>query len=483
MDGNRGAKGSIKDRLISMLYRIRYKKKKLKEENYTVYNKEKQVKYLNNLNDFKENEDINILDDLDKKELDNVEFNAHFKINNATNSNDNTISIRKPKGIGEEVTFNGYDKIDLDLSSIEYKSSELDTPVNIKKEIKKTKEEITILKEVDKFIKDSLENIDDIKKDVEELKKESKEKNKDTKELEEKYDKLKKKIEKLKLQYDTIKDKYDLSEFSIIESIKLIDSIDNYKSLASLNELDMMLNVCKKEIKKIDSITIINEDKKTIGSNIDEVKKEQKDVKIKFNKSKENVKTIKNIEETISNELKEQQKIVDDMYQKASYFEKQISKQIETIGHRKILSSLFRIAGGILTIPLTGKSLFGVALGSTMINKGLKEMNRSLEKREKIVINYKYEDISKQISEVKDKVEYINLVLSDSLNEIKKLKENFNNVFKNYDNILPEYSLMFESINALESKLLEQQYKLNKMDKKLDKEDEMNKQKLKKVRE
>ena len=32
MDGNRGAKGSIKDRLISMLYRIRYAKKVKKEE-------------------------------------------------------------------------------------------------------------------------------------------------------------------------------------------------------------------------------------------------------------------------------------------------------------------------------------------------------------------------------------------------------------------------------------------------------------------
>ena len=170
------------------------------------------------------------------------------------------------------------------------------------------------------------------------------------------------------------------------------------------------------------------------------------------------------------------------MYKKASYVEKSINKKVETIGHRKILSSLFRIAGGILTIPLSGKSLFGIALGSTMINKGLKEMNRSLETRERIVINYKYEDISKQISEVKDKIEYINLVLSDSLNQISRLKENFNNIFKNYDDILPEYSLMFETINALENKLKIQQYKLNKMDKKLENENEINKQKLKKVK-
>ena len=44
MNGNRGAKGSIKDRLISMLYRMRYKKKKLKED-YTIEIKEKQVNY------------------------------------------------------------------------------------------------------------------------------------------------------------------------------------------------------------------------------------------------------------------------------------------------------------------------------------------------------------------------------------------------------------------------------------------------------
>ena len=49
MSGNRGAKGSVKDRLISMLYRLRYKKKTLNEEIYTIDNKEKQEIYLNNL--------------------------------------------------------------------------------------------------------------------------------------------------------------------------------------------------------------------------------------------------------------------------------------------------------------------------------------------------------------------------------------------------------------------------------------------------
>ena len=460
MNGNRGAKGSIKDRLISLLYRLRYRKKVLKQENYTIENKTKQENYLYDLKYFQEKENIDILDLKDKAELEKIKFTVNFKINNK-------------KGI---------DNIDLELDSIETKSSELDEKVDLKKEIRKTKDEIVILKEVDTFIKKSIENISDIEYELKIIKRESKEKNKDTKELEERYNRLKEKVTKLKLQYDAIKEKYDLSEFSILESIKLIDTIDDYKSVAKLNEMEMMLKVCKKEISKIDSITVIVEENKNVGINIEETKEEQKQVKIKFNKSKSKINELSSLEEDLNNEIKCQQQIVDDMYEKASFFEKDVSKKIEVIGKRDILGSVLRIAGGILTLPFTGKQLFGISLGSTLINKALKEMNRSLETKEKIVVNYRYEDISKQIEQVKDKVEYTNLILSDSLNEIKKLKSNFKYTYSEYDNILPEYNSTLEKLEALELKILKQQEKLLKMDKKLDKEKEINKQKLKRIK-
>ena len=94
MDGNRGAKGSIKDRLISMLYRLRYAKKVKKEDEYSIAKKEKQVEYLQKLVDLKENENINILDSSDKKELDKVKFTATYKLN------DSKFTLDK-KGIGE----------------------------------------------------------------------------------------------------------------------------------------------------------------------------------------------------------------------------------------------------------------------------------------------------------------------------------------------------------------------------------------------
>ena len=367
MNGNRGAKGSIKDRLISMLYRLRYQKKTLKESNYTIDNKLKQEGYLYNLKKFDEIENINILENKDINILDKINYNVNFK-------------IQKKKGI---------DNIDLQLYSIEYKSSELDEKVNLKKEIRKTKDEIIILKEVDTFINKSIENISSIENELYFIKKKSKEKNKDTKELEQRYNELKQKVNKLKLQYETIKDKYDLSEFSILQSIKLIDAIDDYKSIAKINEMEMMLKVCKIEISKIDSITVILEENKKVGIDIENTKQQQDKIKIKFNKSKEKINEINSIENEFAYEIKKQQEIVDDMYKKASYFEKEISKKVEVIGHRDILGSLFRIASGINTLPLSGKELFGISLGSTLIYKGLKEMIRELETKEKLVINYK----------------------------------------------------------------------------------------------
>jgi len=479
MSRSRNAKGSINDRIISMIYRIRYKKKNLKKENYTIDKKEKQLTYIKKL---EETKNINSLDIEDKKILDDVKINTTYrrkkKVGIASINEEKTNKIIKEKIALNKETYKTSESfqsvIDKRLSNIENKTIELDEKVDLKKEIKKTKNEIVILKEVDKFIKTSKENINKIDTEVKEIKKDLKEKNKSAEEIEKRYIELKKKIDKLKKQYDTIKDKYDLSDFSIIESIKIIDSIEDYKKIANINEIEMMVNVCKNEINKIEGITIIDISSKKLGSDIEENKDKENKVKIRFNKSKEKTNDIKTMEEKLADELKEQQKIIDEMYSKASYFEKEVTKEIEYIGHRKILSSLVRIAGGILTVPFTGSKLFGIALGSTMINKGLKELNRTLETREKIVINYKYEDISKKIDSVKDKLEYTNLNLIDSLSEIGKLKINFKEIFKDYKIILPEYQQIFEKINLLEKNLLEQQSKLNKMYKKLDEEKEIN---------
>lgn len=454
MNGNRGAKGSVRDRLISMLYRMRYKKKELKESEYTIESKKKQAEYLKTLKQFSYSNDPSILPLEDKKALDDIRFKAHFK---------------------EELPG------EFRLKSLESTKS-LPQEIDLEKEQSKTEDEIVILKEVKDFINKSLDNIKDINDSIDVIKKSSKEKNQNTEQLEKEYEELRKKVKKLKEQFDVASQKYDLSDFSILESIKLISGIEDYKSLASLNEMEMLLKVCKKEISKIDGITISYDTTAKVGADIDSLKQEQKQVKIKFNKEKEKINQLDSIEEVVKKELEYQKSVIDEMYTKASFFEKEVRTKVEYSGYGKILSSVARIAGGILTIPFTGLKLFGISLGATMVNKGLKQLNKGLERKEKMVIDYNYEDLSKKISGVKDKLEYTNLVLTDSLNEIEKLKSNLKNYFSEFDVILPEYSEMLKRIEEIEKSILLQQTKLGKMDKKLREEDKMNKEKMQKVK-
>jgi len=477
MDGNRGAKGSIKDRLISMLYRLRYAKKVKKEEDYEIAKKEKQVEYLKKLLYLKEKDNVDILDSKDKKELDKIKINVTYKFN------DNKLKLNK-KDANKEIKFNkkiiGIDVVDIELKKIEYKTDELDEKVDLKKEIRKTKNEVVILKEVNEFINKSKENLKEIKEEVDTLKDLSKEKNQDTKKIEERYKKLREKIDKLKKQYEAVKEKYDLSEFSILESIKLMDNIKEYKSLVSLNEMDMMIKVCKKEITKIESVTVEYEEAKKVGTNIDNIKDNQDKIKIKFNKNKEDIKKLNNLEQEINNEIKNQEEVIEEMYKEASFFEKITRAEITRSGYGKMFSSLLNIIGGILTLPFTGKSIFGVALGNTMINRGLKTINSGLNVEKKLICEYKYTDIAHKISEVKDKVEYTNLIIEDNLKEIEKLKLNFKK-YKEYNNVLPEYSSILEKVNKLEEKLKLQQTKISKMNNKLEEEKKLNEQKMKKV--
>ena len=149
-------------------------------------------------------------------------------------------------------------------------------------------------------------------------------------------------------------------------------------------------------------------------------------------------------------------------------------------GFGKLLSSVLRIAGGILTLPFSGSRIFGVALGNTMINRGLKTLNSGLDVESKTSVDYKYTDIALKISEVKDKVEYTNLIINDNLNEIEKLKCNFAK-YKEYNNVLPNYEKMLRKIEVLEENLKLQQRKISSMDKKLDEEKKMNAKKMQKV--
>ena len=72
MNGNRGAKGSINDRLISMMYRRRYLNYMKKMESYNKKDRERQKEYLQKIQNFDIDSPNPDLDRIDKATLQEI---------------------------------------------------------------------------------------------------------------------------------------------------------------------------------------------------------------------------------------------------------------------------------------------------------------------------------------------------------------------------------------------------------------------------
>lgn len=492
----RGVKGSINDRLISLMYRKRYNKYKLQKEFYTKRNIEKKINYINYIENF-DIEDISKLDDDDKNVIRDLKFEIpiipikmekkQFNISD-TNSIDqlhqinNQILDFKPQA--EDFDFDNYDyyeiqKIKKDIG-IKNDSEEL---IDIKKEKKLVKDELTIVNELTIFIDKSLVTLAEIKEEVKSIKVDVSKPYtmKQAEELEKRYLELKIKVDKLKKQFDIVKYKYDFSDFAILESITIMDSITDYKDNAKLDEIETMVNVCKNEINKIDGIIIEDEKAIKVGTDIQDKKDEINVRTIEFNRNKENTNKVSRLEDKIAIELIEQKKILDDIKSRVDVIEVVQIPQINITGYGRMFASFLRIAAGILTTPVSNRRIFGIALGTNLINRGIRGLRQGLNIEQRVELSYRYEDLEREIMNCKDKIGLTNLLLIDSIEQIDKLREEFKDKFETYIYLIPEYNESLKKIDILKKQLEDKKKEIDLINKDLDLQYQKNKVKMKKI--
>ena len=139
-----------------------------------------------------------------------------------------------------------------------------------------------------------------------------------------------------------------------------------------------------------------------------------------------------------------------------------------------------RIIGGILTKPLTNLNIFGMALGNHLVNRGLRDLRKSLipTEVERIEFVDRYKDVEREIFNAKDAVRSTMLLIDDSLEHVRFLKENYNYNLKKYELYIPEYTKLESMLEDLEKKLLANKDLVNSMEKTLDSQYEKNKQRV-----
>lgn len=575
MNGGRGAKGSINDRLISMMYHNRYKLEKRKKEGYTKEEKAKQKEYIKTMRTFDMEKDTVSLEEKDNKVvqkafkplpteqigtpslentpvlkqeesnfivLDNpseevssknvgsnpvtiedlsnkqVPFQSSYEervseIKSAgtaieNNPTPSVASIHDLSGkmldvdIDTEVfDFEHYDYYEVlqtpkgksfDSSSEQFfvqdelSMQDSDESLDFDREIEKVEDEETILEELTTFIADSQETLLDIKDDlleVRELVSQSKTQEQ-VAELEERYAAIRAKVDKLKAQYDTVKEKYNFDDFRILESIEMMAAIEDYKDKASLDELETMVDVCKDEIDQIDGILI--EEKRSVA--VAEEVEEQRKAVVKrdqdFEKNREGVIYLDDLEKKIAREAREQALIIADLEKQLGKFTTDIEVVRETVYHtERLFGSFFRIAAGILTMPFNGRHIFGTMLGTHLINRGIHQLRDYMhpEVIEKTEIKHRYKDIEREILNSKDYVKTTANLIEDSIYQLDKFDSEFKLRFSAYSNLIPAYAEVERKIESLKKSLKMKKEEVNIMSKNLDRQYEANKVKVKKA--
>ena len=324
MNSNRGAKGSVNDRIISFLYRKRYLEYLKKKEYYTKEQREKVKEYLKKIKEFDIDENVSVLDADDKKILEDVYGNLQVEdifesperdvINQDIEKKEGYEDIIQIKNIPEpsnsssdtnldeliaagdkisefdpyteEYDFDKYDYYEIIEKHKGIENLQDNEVIDVEKEEKKLDDEQIILEEVTEFIDESVEELDEIKTELKSIKNsiEDIHTENDSIELEEKFNKVKEKLENLKNKYDIMKEKYEFEDYEILDNLTLIEAIDDYKDKASLEELELMVDACKYEIEAIDGIEIEEEKKVGIG---EEVTQKHKIIKQRDNDFKE----------------------------------------------------------------------------------------------------------------------------------------------------------------------------------------------------
>lgn len=452
-------KGSIKDRLISFLYRNRFrikliKNKLIKKESRVIFTSHKKME-VKNYRDLKQLGDKVIEVDVKNEKFDFDKYDYYI------------IEPVKKKGIDTET-----------IKDVENNKNVINASKNLLNTIKKDIKKVDInLKYPDEHKEDLTSEIKSIANNVNELKIQlTKLDSIDTSRLDS--FKVPSNEEELKKSYEIIdyyeniindKEKDNIIATSISNvSFKKNVGINVNNDVASNMKTSKDISINKENTSSIKNIKIYKTSKKDIDKKVES----KKTIKVlnKFDGYK--IRQLKRNEEIVKKDVDNANHIIDKMNKEVDKVTKEVSRITKTTGYTRMIASCLRVATGILTLPFSKVNLFNITLGSALINRGLKDLRKGLETKSEIKIDYKYEDLSNMIKATKDKTKLTELLIMDSLTEIKSIKES---TYLGENNI--------KDLNKLEENLNKKLKEIDKLNKKLNKQDERNKIKIKKVKD
>ena len=258
-------------------------------------------------------------------------------------------------------------------------------------------------------------------------------------------------------------------------------TIDDYRDKARLEELEGLVDACKQEVEEIDGLVVEEERRRVVGAAIEDKEEEIETRDTAFKGTKKKTIYLDDLEKQIADEASRQQKLVAEIDAHLDKVETEVvttTRYIYNTG--QMFASFLRITAGILTAPFSNRSLFGIMLGSGLINRGIRDLRASLTPREveQTEIKERYQSIEREILSTKDVVGTTLKIIDDSIEQLDDLQKDFKLKFEPYAEYIPEYRKVEQMIEKLQKKLKDKKQKVNEMHQTLTKQYEKNKEKV-----
>lgn len=319
--------------------------------------------------------------------------------------------------------------------------------------------------ELSKLIKKDKENLNKINKEFENIEKETTiYKSKESiKELEKKIEVVKQKTNEIKKHYQIISEYYDFKGYSNLKNTILINSIEDYTFYKNTTDVDKLVNECKKECKKLD--TIIEITNKCIESDkkILEVKNYNEKMNEKYNESKEKIDLVSNSYEKIDKNIKEQDDFLLRLESDIQTLDEKFNNMAYFDGTTSLINNLIKMGLNTYLIPLFPP--IGLIIQALLLEKSIEGIRRLFNPDiKKTFVSQKV--ISKYINIIYDNKNTMDLMeqfLSKNINNIKDLKSEYINQFEKHKDILNDYEENIKKIDDIINKLEEKNKRVKLM--------------------
>lgn len=294
----------------------------------------------------------------------------------------------------------------------------------------------------------------------------------DVKKLEQRINEIKTRLSAIQKHYKIISEYYEFKGYNELQNTILINSIEDYTFYQNSTNIDKLVNECKQECKKLDTIIeatdkCIKTDKKVL-----EVKKYTEKRDEEYTRSKEEIKLIDEAYEKIENNVKYQDKFLMKLEKDIENIEGKLNDKSTFAATTSLLDNLFKMTMNAYLMPFFPS--LSIIIQAILIEKSIKGIRSFLNpeiKRDFITRKF----IGKYIKIIYDNkatLEATENLLTSNIEEIKNLRQDYIEKFGPYRAYLDGYKENLKKMENALDKLTKKNIKVKEMKEELKKKKE-----------